>query len=112
RLWRNVGAGDAAQPTQMGHWLAIRLAQAAPNSGAIGAWIEVQVGGTILRRELTVGGGHAGGQLGWIHFGLGPAGAARVRVQWPDGEVGPWLQATTNQFLLIERGATEIRRWL
>ena len=37
----------------------------------IGAWIEVTVGETTLRREVTVGGGHAGGQLGWIHFGLG-----------------------------------------
>ena len=24
-----------------------------------------------VEREVTVGGGHAGGQLGWIHFGLG-----------------------------------------
>ena len=30
-----------------------------------------------IERELTVGGGHAGGQLGWTHFGLGPvAGGA------------------------------------
>src|SRR5204863_9316612 len=60
RLWRNVGAGDAAQPRQLGHWLGIRLSQTAPNVDAIGAWIEVQVGATTLRRELTVGGGHAG----------------------------------------------------
>src|SRR5207248_1437788 len=80
---------DAAQPRQLGHWLGIRLSQTAPNVDAIGAWIEVQVGATTLRRELTVGGGHAGGQLGWTHFGLGPAGAARVHVEWPDGEDGP-----------------------
>ncbi len=41
--------------------------------------------------EVTVGGGHASGQLGWIHVGLGDADAAEVRVQWPDGEIGPWM---------------------
>ena len=65
-----------------------------------------------LRRELTVGGGHIGGQLGWAHFGLGPAGDARVRVQWPDGVIGPWIQVRADQFVEIERGATEARPWL
>ena len=46
---------------------------------------------SIQRRELTIGGGHVGGQLGWIHVGLGSATGAQVRVQWPDGETGPWL---------------------
>ena len=41
---------------------------------------------------MTIGGGHAGGQLGWIHFGLGDADGAEIRVEWPDGETGPWLE--------------------
>jgi hypothetical protein len=109
RLWRNVGAGDAERPSQMGNWLGIRLTQSAPNRDAIGAWIEVQVGKTAMRRELTIGGGHAGGQLGWIHFGLGQAHAAQVRVQWPDGDVGPWLPVNANQFVVIEQGASQAR---
>jgi hypothetical protein len=111
RLWRNVGSGDADRPVQMGNWLGIRLTQSGPNRDAIGAWIEVQVGKMTLRRELTVGGGHAGGQLGWTHFGLGVARAAQVRVQWPDGEVGPWLPVNANQFTVVERGANEARPW-
>ena len=54
---------------------------------------------STLRRELNVGGGHAGGQLGWAHFGLGPANAAEVRVLWPDGEhgaVAPRRQPTSS----------------
>ena len=43
---------------------------------------------------MTVGGGHASGQLGWIHFGLGGADGAELRVRWPDGEVGPWIALT------------------
>lgn len=111
RLWRNVGAGDASRPVPMGSWLAVRLSEPGPNHDAIGAWIEVKIGDTTLRRELTVGGGHAGGQLGWVHFGLGPSGEAQVRVQWPNGETGPWMRAAANQFVDIERGATEARPW-
>ena len=85
RLWRNVGAGTAGKPRDMGHWLAVELAQPGPDTDAIGAWIEVERGGQTTVREVTVGGGHAGGQLGPIHFGLGSADKARVRVTWPDG---------------------------
>jgi hypothetical protein len=62
-------------------------------------------------RELTIGGGHASGQLGWVHTGLGTADGAEVRVQWPDGETGPWMKVKADQFVTIERGATEPRPW-
>lgn len=109
KVWRNTGSGDSAGPLQMGNWLAIRPIQSGPNHDAIGAWIEVKVGNTTLRREVTIGGGHAGGQLGPSHFGLGTAGHAQVRIQWPDGEIGPWIQVTANQSASIERGDTEAR---
>jgi hypothetical protein len=102
-LWRNVGSGDAAQPASMGNWLAIRPHQPGPNRDAIGAWIEVRVGDVTMRRELTVGGGHIGGQLGPAHFGLGPASEAQVRVLWPDGEQGPWTTVKADQSVMIER---------
>jgi hypothetical protein len=111
RIWRNVGSGDVAHPAPMGNWLALQLHEPGPNRDAIGAWIEVKVGDLTMRRELTIGGGHAGGQLGWIHFGLGAASGAQVRVQWPDGETGPWIQAGANQFVVIERGATQVTPW-
>ena len=58
-----------------------------------------------MRREVTVGGGHAGGQLGWIQFGLGPATSAEVRVQWPDGEQGPWQSVTADGHVILDRAA-------
>jgi len=109
KLWRNVGSGDATMPASMGDWVAIQLEQANPNHAGIGSWIELRIGERIQRREVTVGGGHAGGQLGWIHFGLGRADTADIRVQWPDGEIGPWLPLDSNQFAVIERGASEPR---
>jgi enediyne biosynthesis protein E4 len=112
RVWRNVGSGDAAHPRAMGGWLAIGIEQAAPNVDAIGAWVEVRVGDRIQRRELTIGGGHAGGQLGWIHFGLGDAPVADIRVLWPGGEAGSWQHVRADQFVVLKRGAAEAALWL
>jgi hypothetical protein len=112
RLWRNVGAGTAAAPAAMRHWLQVRIADPGrSNRDAIGGWLEVRANGTTTRRELTIGGGHGGGQLGWIHVGLGTATAAEVRVQWPDGEVGPWLPVEADRFVNLERGAAAVRPW-
>jgi hypothetical protein len=105
-LWRNVG--DASE---MGNWLSVRLEQPGFNRDAIGSWIEVEAGGRTVTRELTVGGGHAGGQLGWVHFGLGNAREARLRVAWPDGTAGPWLSVDANQFAIVSRDATAPRIW-
>lgn len=107
KLWRNVGSGTAAEAPPLGHWVALRLRQRGPNIDAIGSWIEVDIGERTLSRELTIGGGHGGGQLGWVHFGLGKADRARVRVQWPDGEMGPWMDVAADQFATLERGVDE-----
>jgi hypothetical protein len=110
-VWRNVGRGDPTNPAPLGNWLALRLEQPAPNVDAIGAWIEVRAGGRSTTRELTIGGGHAGGQLGWIHFGLAAADSGEVRVQWPDGELGPWLHLDANQFAIVDRATGQATRW-
>jgi hypothetical protein len=73
--------------------------------------VAVAADGRTVEREVTVGGGHAGGQLGWIHFGLGGADHAEVRVTWPDGEVGPTLTVPADTFATIERGAAEPVPW-
>ena len=75
------------------------------------AWLEVRVGAYTRVHEVTVGGGHGSGQLGWIHFGLGDADAAEVRVQWPDGEVGPWIDVEAGALAIIERGSTTATPW-
>jgi hypothetical protein len=111
RVWRNVGSGDAAKPRPMGNWLALSAVQPGPNTNAIGAWVEVRIGDRIQRRELTIGGGHVGGQLGWTHFGLGDAAGAEVRVVWPGGETGPWLRVIANEFAVLTRGISEARPW-
>ena len=112
KLWRNVGWGEATEPRPMGNWIAIQLVQPGPNQSAIGSWIELKFGDDITHRESTIGGGHAGDQLGWIHFGLGTADAAELRVHWPNGETGSWVAIDANQFATIERGATDAELWI
>jgi hypothetical protein len=109
KIWRNVGSGDASQPEPMGSWVAVQLEQPGSNPDGVGSWIEVRIGRYTIQREVTVGGGHAGGQNGWIHFGLGDADNMKVRVQWPDGEIGPWITVDANQFVSIDRGSSEAR---
>jgi enediyne biosynthesis protein E4 len=111
RLWRNVGSGSATARAPMGDWLAVRLSQPGGNRDAIGAILETRTPDRAWRREIVIGGGHGGGQLGWTHVGLGEADLAEVRVTWPDGEVGPWMPAAANGFVEIERGATAPRPW-
>jgi hypothetical protein len=111
RLWRNLGSGDAATPSPMGGWIGIRLSEDGSNRDAIGSWLEVRVGDRTERREVTIGGGHGGGQLGPIHVGLGPASQADVRVVWPDGQAGPWMSVAANEYIDIVRGASAPTPW-
>lgn len=110
-IWHNLGGGTAADPQPLGRWIAVRVRQAAPNVDAVGGWLEARAGDWRLVRELTVGGGHASGSLGWIHVGLGDRDRAEVRVVWPDGQAGPWLPVRADRFVVVERGATEVREW-
>lgn len=110
-LWRNAGAGTAERPEPMGSWVALRLRQPGPNVDAIGAWVEVRAGAHPIRRELTVGGGHLSGSLGWIHVGIGSAESAQVTIEWPDGmREGP-MTVAANTRAVIDRGAGSAEPW-
>ncbi len=95
-LWRNVSANT-------GNWLAVELRQTGSNTRAVGAWVEVRSDIGVRTREITVGGGHAGGQSGPVHFGLGGALKADFRVIWPDGTVSDWQTVEANQRVDIQR---------
>ncbi len=109
QLWRNLGAGTAKEPLPLGHWLQVRLVQANGNRDAVGSWVEVDLGEPshrVIRQELTVGGGHASGHLGWMHFGLGALTEARLvklRVQWPHGEWSPWQPVAADGFYVMDK---------
>ena len=95
-LYRNVSDDTGA-------WLQIDLAQGTANRLAVGAFVEVRAGDRVWTQEVTVGGGHAGGVAGPLHFGLGDAEAVEVRVIWPDGVAGAWQSVETDQRMTITR---------
>jgi hypothetical protein len=112
QIWRNVGLGTAEAPIPMGNWVALSIKQTEVNKQAVGAWIEVRAGDHVQRKEITVGGGHASGHSLWHHFGLGVAERVTARVQWPDGQWGPWVRLFANQFAQITRGDSVAAVWL
>lgn len=90
-VWQNATPGA-------NHWLEVqpRMDQGG-NAYAVGAWVEVKSGGRMQDQEITVGGGHASGHLTPIHFGLGAADSAEVRVIWPDGTASDWTPVPVDQ---------------
>lgn len=83
-LWQNVTGATGA-------WAAVDPVLPGPNRRAVGAWVELRAAGRVTAREVTVGGGHAGGKALPLHFGLGGETAAEARVIWPDGSATGWL---------------------
>ncbi|MFD1341582.1 CRTAC1 family protein [Litorisediminicola beolgyonensis] len=77
-IWQNETPGT-------GHWLGLKLRMPGSNTHAVGAWVEVATESGTQTREVTVGGGHAGGQSLPLHIGLGAATQATITVRWPDG---------------------------
>ena len=86
-----------------GAWVGIALEQPGGNRDAIGAWIEVEAGDRRWSREVTVGGGHAGGVAGPEHFGLGVASEVRARVIWPDGTISAWTALAPGRYQTLRR---------
>ena len=94
QVWRQTAA-------LAGNWVQVRLAQAGTNRDAIGAVIEIRRGDKVERHEITSGGGHASGSVGWLHFGLGASATAGLRVIWPDGAEGAWQTLPAASFQIL-----------
>lgn len=80
-----------------GHWVSVSVSQPATNLNAVGAWVELEAGAGVQVQEITVGGGHVSGQAGPLHFGLGSAARAKIRVIWPDGMASDWHEIESGQ---------------
>jgi hypothetical protein len=91
-----------------GNWLSIEPRQQGINTRAIGGWIELMDDYGLQLRELTIGGGHAGGILGPQHFGLDQAETVSFRIIWPDGTHSEWAKAKQNQRLQVIRSGTTL----
>ncbi|WP_422019847.1 CRTAC1 family protein [Roseibium sp.] len=111
-LFRNAGAGSTDKPRPLGNWLSIDVRQpGSANSRAVGAKISVKTGNRTVVKDIEVGAGHASGQLGFVHFGLGVAERANVRIKWPDGDWSHSYRVFANSHVIIDRGSEKARFW-
>ncbi len=115
-LFRNLGRkaeSDNAESgnADLGNFLAVELQNGMVNPAAIGARIAVKTGNLTQMHRVQSGGGHASGQLGFIHFGLGVAERAEVRVQWPNGDWGPWHRVFADNFVIIDKQTAGVSYW-
>ncbi len=99
-IYRNVTEDPGA-------WVMITPRQPDINRFALGAWVELQTQVGMQTQEVTVGGGHAGGQLGPLHFDLGEGETAKARVIWPDGAASGWHTLTSGQVVDMMRSDTD-----
>ncbi|MEP4767118.1 MAG: CRTAC1 family protein [Roseibium sp.] len=112
-LFRSVGQGTADAPKPIGNWLAIDVRQPGQaNSRAVGAKISVKTGNRTVVKDIQIGAGHASGQLGFFHFGVGVAERANVRIKWPDGDWSHGYRVFANSHVIIERGSEGAQQWL
>ncbi|MEO9753600.1 MAG: ASPIC/UnbV domain-containing protein, partial [Nitratireductor sp.] len=111
-LFRNVGAGTSETPRPLGNWLSVEVRQPGKtNRMAVGAKVSVKIGNKTIVRDVQVGAGHASGQAGFLHFGLGVSERAQVRVRWPDGDWSHGYRVFANTHVLIDRGAESAGLW-
>lgn len=110
-LFQNRGALTQNGSRPMGNWLQIELRQRGANRDAVGATINVKSGNETRVRKVQIGGGHASGQLGFIHVGTGVAERAEIRIKWPDGEWSAPYRVFANNFVVIEKGSEVVQYW-
>ena len=104
QIWRNVTPGA-------GNWIEVKLAEPGANVNAIGAIVEVRTGLGTQTREITSGGGHVSGQSGWVHFGIGNASQAQLRVRWPGDDWSKPYAVEANQFAVLDKTAATATAW-
>lgn len=111
-LFRNLGDGTAESSKPLGNWIAVDVRQPdRSNTRAVGAKISVKTGNRTVVKDIQIGAGHASGQLGFVHFGLGVAERANIRIKWPDGDWSHSYRVFANGHVIIERGREKARLW-
>lgn len=110
-LFINEGAKTDWGHRPMGNWIKIELDNGEINTDAIGAKISVKTGNLNQNKTVQIGGGHASGQLGFNHFGLGVAERATIRVQWPNGDWSHPYKVFANNHVIIKRDNPSANYW-
>jgi hypothetical protein len=93
---------------QLGHhWLRFKLTGTKANHDAIGAWIEVHVGESILKRQVMPTRSYLSQSELPVTFGLGePTSVDRAVIRWPDGTTQELHELPVDTLIVVEQAET------
>jgi hypothetical protein len=90
-----------------GHWLQLKLI-GQPQRDAVGARVQVSVGGRTLHEEVHRGRGYQGGYGDSLFFGLGNATRVDgITVRWPNGKKEDFGGSAADHKLTLEQGRSK-----
>lgn len=96
-FYRNNAAGMADA-----HFLGVQLSGRYPNSRAIGAKVEITVGGQKQTQWMTLNSNYNSHNAPRLHFGLGAATTVdQIKVYWPGGAVTTQTSVAADAFIAI-----------
>jgi hypothetical protein len=91
------------------HWLGVALV-GRPYRDAIGARLELEVGGDKLVRAVKGGGSYLSSGDRRVVFGLGPRErVGRLTVRWPDGQTQSWDGLSVDRYWILTQGEAQAR---
>jgi enediyne biosynthesis protein E4 len=86
-------------------WLKVRLIGTISNRSAIGARVLVKTGDVTQTQEVMSQGSFLSCSDFRLHFGLGPATKAELRIRWPNGAWQTLSDIAANQLVTVKEGA-------
>ena len=90
------------------HWLRVRLVGESGAHEAIGAWVEVEAGGAVQRRQVMPTRSYQSQSELTLTFGLGTADRVdALSVQWPDGTTQSAVPPEVDRLFVVEKAATD-----
>jgi hypothetical protein len=91
------------------HWLGVGLV-GRPYRDAVGARLELEVGGQTLVRAVKGGGSYLSSGDRRVIFGLGAnEQVGRLRVRWPSGKEQTWQGLTADRYWTLTEGEEQAR---
>jgi enediyne biosynthesis protein E4 len=86
------------------HWLKVKLIGSKSNRSAIGARVMVRYGGKIQAQELLSQSSFYSSNDPRLHFGLGTATLANLKIHWPSGAKEDYRSLPCDQLVTVREG--------
>ncbi|HEV2472980.1 MAG TPA: CRTAC1 family protein, partial [Chthonomonadales bacterium] len=91
-----------------GHWLSITLQGVRCNRDGIGSLITATAGKLHLLSRCGTDGSYMSASDRRVHFGLGAASKADIKVSWPDGHVDKYNGVAADRVVTIREGSASV----